>query len=71
MTRRKLSRKGKPKGSLLRPEIKFKLSRNQNSVQFIFNRRAKAYARAFEPSRKHPVRRQKQPAAGDGLHNEG
>jgi hypothetical protein len=41
--------KGEAKGSLLRPELKFKLSRNQKTVQFIFSAREKARARAFDP----------------------
>jgi hypothetical protein len=38
----KLPRKGEADGSLLRPELKIKLSRNQNTVQFILFARGEA-----------------------------
>jgi hypothetical protein len=45
--------KGEARGSLLRPELKFKLSRNQKSVQIIFKVREKARSRAFVRCQKH------------------
>jgi hypothetical protein len=47
--------KGKPKDSPLRPELKFKLSRNQNTVQIIFTAREEACPRALEQSQKTPL----------------